>query len=173
MPSKHITRRNWILVGILVQFLFTQGCGVSGGDGGGGGNTVPVVVTVTMPGPTVARAPERLFQYLWAKVHQVVDPMMAWAEDSQPSAHSNPQKSQTPISETQKATLAEAYGKLPLVFEPNQGQTDESVKFLARGNGYTFFLAPTNPSWTTGGASDSITWSASAEISWRAPWSWR
>jgi len=127
---------------MMVQFLFIQGCGVSGGDGGGG-NTVPVVVTVTMPGPTVARAPEGLFQYLWTTVHQVVAPMMAWAEDSQTSAHNNPQESQTPISETQKATLAKAYGKLPLAFEPNQGQTNESVKFLARGNGYTFFLTPT------------------------------
>ena len=33
-----------------------------------------------------------------------------------------------------------AYGKLPLAFEANQGQTDGRVKFLARGNGYTLFL---------------------------------
>ena len=32
------------------------------------------------------------------------------------------------------------YGKLPLVFEANQGQTDPSVKFLTRGEGYTAFL---------------------------------
>ena len=32
------------------------------------------------------------------------------------------------------------YGQLPLVFEPNQGQTDPSVKFLARGSGYTLFV---------------------------------
>src|SRR5215467_3247204 len=29
---------------------------------------------------------------------------------------------------------------LPLFFEPNQGQTDAQVKFLARGNGYGIFL---------------------------------
>jgi uncharacterized repeat protein (TIGR01451 family) len=34
----------------------------------------------------------------------------------------------------------ESYGALPLNFEPNQGQTDRSVKFLARGDGYTLFL---------------------------------
>jgi uncharacterized repeat protein (TIGR01451 family) len=34
----------------------------------------------------------------------------------------------------------ENYGKLPLSFEVNQGQTDEQVKFLARGEGYTLFL---------------------------------
>jgi hypothetical protein len=32
------------------------------------------------------------------------------------------------------------YGKLPLSFEGNQGQTDRQVKFLSRGKGYTLFL---------------------------------
>lgn len=40
-----------------------------------------------------------------------------------------------------KAPLVETYGKLPLSFEANQGQTDSSVKFLSRGGGYTLFLA--------------------------------
>src|SRR6202165_196808 len=35
------------------------------------------------------------------------------------------------------------YGKLPLSFEVNRGQTDPRVKFISRGNGYTLFLAPT------------------------------
>jgi hypothetical protein len=34
----------------------------------------------------------------------------------------------------------EAYGKIPLAFEENAGQTDARVKFLARGAGYTVFL---------------------------------
>ncbi len=36
--------------------------------------------------------------------------------------------------------IAENYGKIPLHFEPNQGQTVESVKFYARGKGYGIFL---------------------------------
>lgn len=32
------------------------------------------------------------------------------------------------------------YGVLPLGFEENRGQTDPSVRFLARGAGYTIFL---------------------------------
>ena len=32
------------------------------------------------------------------------------------------------------------YGKLPLTFEANQGQTDAKVKFVSRGKGYTAFL---------------------------------
>ncbi|MDQ3011783.1 MAG: hypothetical protein M3X11_13875 [Acidobacteriota bacterium] len=39
-----------------------------------------------------------------------------------------------------KALIRENYGKLPLSFEANQGQTDRRVKFLSRGPGYTFFL---------------------------------
>jgi hypothetical protein len=39
--------------------------------------------------------------------------------------------------------VSEAYGKLPLHFEANQGQTDGQVKFLSRGSGYTLFLTPT------------------------------
>ena len=41
-----------------------------------------------------------------------------------------------------KAAIQEAYGKLPLIFEANQGQTDRQVKFLSRGSGYTLFLTP-------------------------------
>src|SRR5947208_2107724 len=32
------------------------------------------------------------------------------------------------------------YGKLPLQFEINEGQSDARVKFLARGSGYNLFL---------------------------------
>ncbi len=37
--------------------------------------------------------------------------------------------------------LSSTYGKLPISFEVNQGQTDGSVQFLARGAGYTLFLS--------------------------------
>jgi len=46
----------------------------------------------------------------------------------------------TPEKQISKATLLAGYGKLPLTFEQNQGQTDARVKFLARGSGYTVFL---------------------------------
>ena len=38
------------------------------------------------------------------------------------------------------ATAGTTYAKLPLSFESNQGQTDASVKFLARASGYTLFV---------------------------------
>ena len=42
-----------------------------------------------------------------------------------------------------RASIAESYGKLPLSFEANNGQVDDAVKFLSRGNGYTLFLTST------------------------------
>ena len=41
------------------------------------------------------------------------------------------------------AQVREAYGQLPLSFEANRGQADESVNFVARGAGYTLALSPT------------------------------
>jgi uncharacterized repeat protein (TIGR01451 family) len=38
------------------------------------------------------------------------------------------------------AQLVGQYGKLPMAFEANQGQTDPRVRFLARGSGYELFL---------------------------------
>jgi hypothetical protein len=38
------------------------------------------------------------------------------------------------------AKVKAEYGKLPLSFEANQGQTDSTVKFLTRGSGYALFL---------------------------------
>jgi hypothetical protein len=49
----------------------------------------------------------------------------------------------TPSSDAARMRAREAYGKLPLSFEPNQGQTDHRVKFLTRGPGYTVFLTAT------------------------------
>ena len=38
--------------------------------------------------------------------------------------------------------LAAKFGRLPLSFEPNLGQSDPQVRFTARGNGYDLFLTP-------------------------------
>jgi hypothetical protein len=40
------------------------------------------------------------------------------------------------------ARVSEAYGKLPLSFEANEGQADKAVRFLSRGQGYSLFLTP-------------------------------
>jgi hypothetical protein len=43
---------------------------------------------------------------------------------------------------TQVEAAAERYGALPVRFEPNVGQFDVQVEFVARGSGYTLFLTP-------------------------------
>ncbi len=45
--------------------------------------------------------------------------------------------------QTTLAQADESYGKLPISFEANRGQTDDRVKFLSRAGGYTLFLTPT------------------------------
>jgi hypothetical protein len=42
-----------------------------------------------------------------------------------------------------KPRLIEAYGKLPLHFEANQGQVEGTVRYLSRGSGYGLFLTST------------------------------
>src|SRR5580658_8554376 len=45
-----------------------------------------------------------------------------------------------PAPAAQKQDAANAYGKLPMAFEPNQGQTDAQVRYLSHGTGYGLFL---------------------------------
>ncbi len=40
--------------------------------------------------------------------------------------------------------LAQSYGRLPLSFEPNRGQTDPAVRFMARAPGLTLYLTGTD-----------------------------
>jgi hypothetical protein len=73
---------------------------------------------------------------------------------SAPTAASTPVIPQNPRITRQ---VQAGYGKLPLTFEANRGQTDPSVKFLAHGSGYSVYLtagqmvlslratSPTNP----------------------------
>ena len=49
----------------------------------------------------------------------------------------------TPASALTNAEIKTAYGKLPLSFEQNTGQTDAAVDFIARGAGYSLFLEAT------------------------------
>src|SRR5437660_3053938 len=51
------------------------------------------------------------------------------------------------------AQIRAAFGHLPMSFEPNQGQSDSRVKFLARGNGYGLYLTPTEAALTLPDAS--------------------
>ena len=45
--------------------------------------------------------------------------------------------------QSSRARVAATYGKLPLSFELNQGQSDRQVRFMSRGSGYSLFLTST------------------------------
>jgi len=49
--------------------------------------------------------------------------------------------SEVPVATQER--IVTTYGKLPLSFEANRGQSDRRVKFIARGGGYTMFLTAT------------------------------
>ena len=54
-------------------------------------------------------------------------------------AQTNPSNADSASSSQSRASAA--YGKLPLSFEPNRGQTSKEVQWLSRGPDYTLFLA--------------------------------
>jgi hypothetical protein len=69
------------------------------------------------------------------------------AEPNQSSAGSTVDQSGAgaPVSQPAAPQMSEnealdAYGKLPLSFIPNEGQTDEAVRYYAQGAGYGFFF---------------------------------
>ncbi len=70
------------------------------------------------------------------------------------------QSSRSPVqaarSNHKTATLSANYGKLPLGFERNAGQTDARVQWLARSAGYTFFLTSTEAVLRTSGATSAV-----------------
>src|SRR5580765_3920945 len=45
-----------------------------------------------------------------------------------------------PAAAATDARMSESYGKLPLQFEANRGQTHKDVRFLSRGPGYNVYL---------------------------------
>jgi hypothetical protein len=45
-----------------------------------------------------------------------------------------------PAAGATDARVGESYGRLPLYFEANRGQTDKDVRFLSRGAGYSLYL---------------------------------
>ena len=57
----------------------------------------------------------------------------------------------TTSDETAHARVSEAYGKLPISFELNQGQFDSRVKFASRARGHELYLTPTEAvlTWST------------------------
>ncbi|MDD5632640.1 MAG: SBBP repeat-containing protein, partial [Methylococcales bacterium] len=81
-------------------------------------------------------------QHKWTKLPAWLLGLIAFAVFCN-AATANGVEAQTKPDATTKARLEESYGKLPLSFEANRGQTDKQVRFVSRGQGYGLFLTPT------------------------------
>src|SRR5688500_14361706 len=55
-----------------------------------------------------------------------------------PASGARPTLERPVAGELQRAS--DRYAKLPMAFEPNLGQSDERVRYLARGHGYAVFV---------------------------------
>ena len=73
-------------------------------------------------------------------VFQLVPGLNTSASDTSDSHNPLPITESSNVPKETEQRIIQAYGKLPLHFEPNQGQIAEEAKFMARGNGYTLFL---------------------------------
>ncbi len=67
-------------------------------------------------------------------------PQVRRAERAHPGMQISNQGHESDPGALPAGKAAATYARLPLSFEANHGQTDQSVKFLARGRGYDLFL---------------------------------
>jgi len=75
--------------------------------------------------------------------HSLANPLDPAGSLPAPEARATAPATAAEPDQATKARIVEAYGKLPLSFEANQGQTDGRVKYLARGPGYMLLLTST------------------------------
>ncbi len=84
----------------------------------------------------IASAAMALFSLLVACI-----PHSAAANQTYSTTRLNDSTARLPApSQPDRAQVASEFGKLPLSFEQNDGQTDKAVKFMARNPRYTLFL---------------------------------
>jgi hypothetical protein len=95
-----------------------------------GGASLAVGLALLMPGSDDLRV---------QATHSPVAP--EWTLQ-QPSNHAdNPAARRVEANLATKTRVSEVYGRLPLSFEKNEGQTDSRVEFLSRGPGRALFLS--------------------------------
>jgi hypothetical protein len=80
------------------------------------------------------------YEHLWAACVGALCLLLAFPALVVAGDHAAGPKSTPAAKQASQAQVVAAYGKLPLSFELNQGQTDPRVKFLSRGRGYSLFL---------------------------------
>jgi hypothetical protein len=97
------------------------------------------------PNGNACFAAERSLKWLFASTAALLAIALGWAVAPMRSEPRHSGK-QLPAPNSAKAapsiaTVKNQYGKLPLSFEPNVGQSGASVQYIARANGYSLFLS--------------------------------
>lgn len=90
-----------------------------------------------IPGPLFIRGPQLAWWLLGITAALLLAMPLRTSGQNAPAVNS---AVNTPAAPANHAVIAENYGRLPLSFEANQGQTAPQVRFLSRGNGYSLFL---------------------------------
>ena len=102
-----------------------------------------------LPGRSLGRALGAMFVLLLAGIVLLASSSVRHAQRAASALPASP-ISTFPRGSVSKASLHATretnsiLGQLPMIFEPNLGQADSEVKFLARGAGYSIFLEPTS-----------------------------
>lgn len=134
---RHSLLRWAFLLGPAAGLLLFVGLWALGGSTTGTGTGAGHGPIASVAGPSAVVDP-RPFQ---PAPSRVVDPRPS---QPAPSGVVDPSQSATrPADTPAHVKRSDSYGNLPLSFEANRGQTDPSVRFLARGDGYGLFLTPT------------------------------
>jgi uncharacterized repeat protein (TIGR02543 family) len=97
-----------------------------------------VAAPAPMPIQTMSAPDPRWLETLISGVDPTLLQPLAWQTTLGGSPAMQPVKADPAV----RARVLEAFGRTPLHFEPNQGQTDPAVKFLARTPGYQLLLTP-------------------------------
>ena len=79
---------------------------------------------------------------LWALPVSMLPRVTAMSRASAKAEASPTSSSKQTNKATAELIASDNFGKLPLSFELNEGQSAEAVQFLSRGKGYTLFLTP-------------------------------
>lgn len=94
-----------------------------------------LALALTLLGGAVRAAPDSAAAWAFDLLARVEQQRPTGPLDFLPSV-----AKEQPVPAAATARIKEGYGRLPMHFEPNLGQTAEAVKFVARGPGYTLFL---------------------------------
>jgi RHS repeat-associated protein len=119
----------------------------TGADGAPGGSAAPQVPATppSTPDGVTAGGADPLTQAAEAFALGLAGSAGATVAPPQPvpPPQPPPPPGDEPSGRLDQHSLRRNFARLPLHFEPNQGQADRGVDFLSRGRGYGVYLAPT------------------------------